>query len=203
MDKATIKGNAREHILASASALFYQHGIRATGIDAIIAQAGVTKKTFYYHFASKDDLVVAFVERRDATWRTSLPARVEQLADSPAGRVLALFDLFAERFQEADFRGCAFTNTIIETADRGHPAHQAAAQHKQFVRDYLAGLLRAAGAAQADTLAYQLQLLIDGALITAVREGSPQAAIQAKHAAATLLQAAGITTAFVSPEEHP
>ncbi|HYF61773.1 MAG TPA: TetR/AcrR family transcriptional regulator [Herpetosiphonaceae bacterium] len=199
MIKETIKGNAREQILLSASTLFYQNGIRATGIDAIIAQAGVTKKTFYYHFASKDDLIVAFIERRDAIWRESLPERVAQLAAAPAERVLALFDLFGERFRADDFRGCAFTNTIIETADPAHPAHQAAVTHKDFVKDYLTGLLRAAGADHAETLAYQLLLLIDGSLVTALREGTPKAAVQAKHAAATLLRAAGLTA--VSPEE--
>jgi hypothetical protein len=120
-------------------------------------------------------------------------SKVEQRASDPAGRVLAIFDILAERFDEADFRGCAFTNTIVETADRRHPAHQAAAAHKAFLGDYLLHLLQAAEVKNAASLAAQILLLIDGAFVTALREGTSQAATRGKQAAATLLQATGLS----------
>lgn len=191
MDRKPIaKGTAREHILNVASTLFYEHGIRATSVDTIIAHAGITKKTFYYHFRTKDDLIVAYIERRDRAWRESLPAKVAAHTNDPVERVLTIFDILADRFDEADFRGCAFTNTIIETADRDHPAHHAAAAHKTFLREYIGRLLQEAGIADAQRLAVQVLLLIDGAFVTALREGTPQTALIAKQAAATLLHAA-------------
>lgn len=191
----TVRGAARGHILETASELFYRDGIRATGVDTIIAAAGVSKKTFYYHFPSKDELVLAFIGRRDAAWREALPGRVAGRADQPAVRILAIFDLLNERFLATDFRGCAFTNTIIETANREHPAHRAAQSHKDFFRDFVSALLEEAGIADPAPLAYQLMLLIDGALVTALREGTPQAAAMARRAAATLLGAAGLQIA--------
>lgn len=191
MQASPIKGHARSHILATAASLFYRQGIRATGIDQIIAETGITKKTFYYHFASKDALIVAYIEQRDAEWRTSLPANVAARANTPVGQLLALFDVLADRFTAADFRGCAFTNTIVETADREHPAHTAALAHKDFYRGYINQLLAAAGITDSQ-LAYGLLLLVDGALVTALREGTPTAALMAKHAARILLHAAGL-----------
>ncbi|XSG77615.1 TetR/AcrR family transcriptional regulator [Herpetosiphon llansteffanensis] len=191
MQSTFIKGQARSHILATAATLFYRQGIRATGIDQIIAETGIAKKTFYYHFASKDALIVAYIEQRDAEWRTSLPANVAARSNTPVGQLLALFDVLAERFTAADFRGCAFTNTIVETANREHPAHAAALAHKDFYRSYINQLLAAAGVNDPQ-LGYSLLLLVDGALVTALREGTPTAALMAKHAARILLHAAGL-----------
>jgi AcrR family transcriptional regulator len=181
----------RERILAVATQLFYAHGLRAVGVDTIISQSGVAKASFYKHFPSKDDLVVEFLVRRDRLWREWLATAVERLSPRPAGRPLAVFDALAERFASDDFRGCAFINSIVELADRSHAAHVAADTHKREVIRYLAGLLEAAGVARPDGLARELMMLIDGAIVTALREGRPEAAKSARRVASLLLQASG------------
>jgi len=185
-----MKSPARERILDSASELFYASGLRAVGVDTVIAHAGVAKASLYKHFPTKDDLVVAFLERRDAAWRAWLAETVEQVTADPSEKPLAIFDALAQRFRRKDFRGCAFINTMVETADGSHRAHQAAARHKKAVLAYIAGLLDAAGFDAVDALAYSLLMLVDGAIVTAVRDGTPDAAATAKRTAAVLLAAA-------------
>lgn len=181
---------ARSRLLETASTLFYESGVRAVGIDRVIAESGVAKATLYRHFPTKDQLVVAYVELRDERWRDWLKTRVEALAPDPADRALAVFDAVAERCATGDFRGCAFTNTIIDVADRSHPAHVAAARHKTRVRAYFTELLAAAGVAEPEPLARLWLLLLDGAVVTALREGSPAPAGIARQAAAVLLSTA-------------
>lgn len=180
----------RERILETAAELFYADGIRAVGVDTIIARAGVAKASFYKHFPSKDDLVVAFLKRRDAQWRELLRRAVERQSPEPAGRPLAIFDVLAQRFAKPEFRGCAFINSIVELANRSHAAHAAADEHKRAVTAYLSELLQAAGVADAEALAHEFMVLMDGAIVTALREGSPRAAQSAKRIAATLLREA-------------
>jgi AcrR family transcriptional regulator len=182
----------RQRLLETASELFYMQGIRATGIDMIIAKANVAKASFYQHFPSKDALVVAFLERRDEAWREWLADAVTRLSPAPSGRPLAVFDALHERFGRKDFRGCAFVNSMIELADRSHAAHIAAATHKQKVISYLTALLKEASfeslpPSGIEALAKQLMLLIDGAIVTAVREGNAHSAIEAKQLAILLL----------------
>jgi len=180
--------SCRERILQTAAELFYAEGIRAVGVDTIIANANVAKASFYKHFPSKDDLVLEFLKRRDAFWRDWLVSGVERLSPDAAGRPLAVFDALAERFVTKGFRGCAFINTIVELANRNHAAHVASDEHKRAVTSYLRGLLKAAGVAKPDGLAHEFMILMDGAIVTAVREGSPRAALAAKRIAAILLR---------------
>lgn len=177
----------RERILQTASQLFYAQGIRAVGVDTIIARAQVAKMSFYKHFPSKNDLVLAFLTQRDAQWRVWLAERVDSLAPRPEDRPLAVFEALAERFATQDYRGCAFINTMVETASREEAAHQAAAAHKHAVQAYLAHLLREAG--RPERLAQDFLLLMDGAILAAVREGSTESAHRAKAIAALLLKA--------------
>ena len=181
---STIPG---EHVLDVAARLFYDEGIRAVGIERVQSESGVARATIYRHFPSKDALVVAFVEERDERWRVWLGERVEALAPSAEGRPLAVFDTIAERISTVGFRGCAFTNTIAELPDPAHPAHAAARRHKQLVVDYLGELCAAAGRPDAPTVAAELMLLLDGAIIGALREGGPGPAVTARRAAAVLL----------------
>jgi AcrR family transcriptional regulator len=179
--------DARQRLLDTASTLFYAEGVRAVGIDRLLAESGVGKASFYRHFASKDDLVVAFLRKRDQEWRAWLRESVEREPD-PARRPLAVFDALHERFSWGDFRGCAFINTIAEVAHGDHPAHVAALEHKRAVLAYLEELLEAAGVRDDDgAIAAQLLLLIDGATVTAVREGRPEPALHARRIAAGLL----------------
>ena len=106
--------DARSHILEVAERLFYAEGYRAVGVDRLIAEADVAKATFYRHFRTKDDLLVAVLEARDARFREWLARRVEALAADPRDRPLAVFDALAELFAADDFRGCAFLNTMVE-----------------------------------------------------------------------------------------
>jgi AcrR family transcriptional regulator len=181
----------RERILKTASELFYAQGLRAVGVDTIIAQAGVAKASFYKHFPSKDDLILAFLKRRDALLRHWLEQTVERLSPNAADKPLAVFDALAQRFASNDFRGCAFINSMVELANRDHVAHLAADEHKRHVTAYISGLLKAAGIADPENLAHELMILMDGAIVTAVREGTPDAARSAKRIAAVLLRDAG------------
>lgn len=177
----------RDRILEVASRLFYQNGIRAVGIDTIIAQSDVAKMTFYKHFKSKDLLVLEFLKRRDELWRAWFESAVCRLAPKVENRPLAIFDALGERFSKKDFRGCAFINTMVEMADGDHIAHQAAAEHKQKVQQIIRSLLSEAGAKKSAELSEAFLLLMDGAIVTAVRERKPGSAKAAKKIAATLL----------------
>ncbi len=177
----------RDRILDVASQLFYQHGIRAVGIDTIISQSDVAKMTFYKHFKSKDLLVLEFLKRRDELWRDWFESTVARLAPKAENRPLAVFDALEERFSRKDFRGCAFINTMIEMADGDHLAHQAAAEHKQKVQRLIHTWLSAAGVKKSGELSKAFLLLIDGAIVTAVRERNTHSAKAAKKIAATLL----------------
>ncbi|MER7454895.1 TetR family transcriptional regulator [Nocardia beijingensis] len=177
---------AKQRLLTTAEELFYAEGIRAVGLDRLLQASGVGRASFYRHFASKDDLVVAVLEDRDRRWLDWLRESVEQTGD-PAARPLAVFDALAQRFARKDFRGCAFINTMVEVADRESAAHQVADRHKRRVIEYLDELLTEAGRSDAEELAAELALLVDGAIVTAVREGTSEAASRARAIAERLL----------------
>lgn len=177
----------RDRILDVASRLFYQNGIRAVGVDTIIAQSDVAKMTFYKHFKSKDLLVLEFLKRRDELWRAWFENALNRLAPNVEDRPLAIFDALEERFSSKEFRGCAFINTMVEMADGDHVAHQAAAEHKQKVQRIVRSLLSAAGVKKSKELSKAFLLLMDGAIVTAVREGKPGSAKAAKKIATILL----------------
>ncbi|MEV0296608.1 TetR family transcriptional regulator [Nocardia sp. NPDC050710] len=178
---------AKQRLLTTAEELFYAEGIRAVGVDRLLQESGVGRASFYRHFASKDDLVVAVLEDRDRRWLEWLRESVEEKAADPADRPIAVFDALSERFARNDFRGCAFINTMIEVADPRSAAHQVADRHKRRVIAYLAELLEAAGHTDAAELAAEFALLVDGAIVTAVREASPAAAERARAIAARLI----------------
>ncbi|MET7442289.1 TetR/AcrR family transcriptional regulator [Streptomyces sp. NPDC004082] len=175
--------HARERLLNAAEDLFYAEGIRAVGVERILAESGVGRASFYRHFAGKDELVVAVLQRRDQAWRTWLTERVAALGGKP----LDVFGALAERFAGSDFRGCAFINTMVETADTGSPAYRVAADHKEHVTAYVAGLLAEDGHEDAEPLARRLVLLMDGAIVTALRERTTVPAAEARAVAAAML----------------
>jgi AcrR family transcriptional regulator len=162
---------ARERILGTAHELFYRDGVRATGVDKLIAAAGVTKATFYRHFHSKDDLIKAFLEYRHVRWMgwfTTALAR-HQAAQSEEERRSAplapLHSAVAEWLLDPDFRGCAFINTVSELA--GAPtAAEIAARHKEEMTEAIAGLLPP-GRADAMRCARAASLAVDGAIVRA------------------------------------
>src|SRR5213078_4802162 len=119
---ATRSSGARERIDRTAYELFSRHGIRAVGIDTVVARAGVAKMTLYRHYPSKEDLALAFLRRREELWtRSWLQHEVERRAQAPAERLLAVFDVFDKWFRRSDFEGCSFLKVLLEHDDRGHP----------------------------------------------------------------------------------
>ena len=179
---------ARERILDAASAAFYGRGIGAVGVDVVVAEAGVAKATLYRHFRSKDDLVVAFLRRRDGRWRDWLRSAVERLAPRPADRPLAVFDALGEWFASEDFRGCAFINAAAEIADPEHPARAAVEDHERLLAIDLEDMLSAAGAADPAGDAAALLLLVQGAIVSALIERDAAPAARARAAAARILR---------------
>src|ERR1700694_1474325 len=136
---------ARERILAAAYELFARRGIRAVGIDAVISHAGVAKMTFYRHFPSKDDLVLAFLDRREELWtREWLQAESRARASSPEDRLLTIFDLLGEWFRRKDYENCSFIRTLLEVPEARHPLNGAARLHMEHIRDLIAEFAREA-----------------------------------------------------------
>ncbi|WP_369230114.1 TetR/AcrR family transcriptional regulator [Streptomyces sp. R21] len=177
---------AREQALDAAEELFYGRGIQAVGMDAVRGASGVSLKRLYQLFPAKDQLIEAYLERRDLRWRERLATHVERHGD-PEERILAVFDWLRLWFGEPDFRGCAWINAYGEL---GAVSPRVAAQvraHKRAFQGYLAGLVTDAGLPA--VLAGQLFLLAEGAMVTAGINGSAEPAEQARQAARLLVRA--------------
>ncbi len=180
----------RDHLVDTALGMFVRDGFHATGIDGILAAAGVAKMTLYNHFKSKDELILAALRLRDERFRAELVKGVEARADKPRGRLLALFGAIDEWINRPDFSGCAFINASAEYGQPDNPIHRAAAEHKRLVRDYIRDIAARAGAPDPDTLADTLDLLLEGAIVTAHVSGHKDAAKTARRAATVLIERA-------------
>jgi AcrR family transcriptional regulator len=186
---ATSTSEARERLVAAAYELFSQRGVQAVGIDAIIERSGVARQTMYRHFDSKQELVLAFLERREQLWtRDWLEAEVARRASDPGERLLAIFDVFDPWFREPDFEGCSFINVLLEHPDGGHPVHRAAATYLAGIRRFLEDLAREAGIPDAQDFSREWHILMKGSIVAA-GEGDGDAAMRAKKIGAALLQA--------------
>ncbi|AYQ42589.1 TetR family transcriptional regulator [Burkholderia aenigmatica] len=168
MKKETgIPGNApdtRERILQTASELFYREGTRAVGVDLIVAQAGVAKTSLYRHFATKDDLIEAFLLREDADFWAHWDAVAAQYRRTPREELDAQLQWIGERIARPGYRGCPQINIAAEYADGNHPARKVAVAHKQELRRRLTELAAAIGVDEPETFALRLATVIDGAL---------------------------------------
>ncbi len=180
----------RDHLMATAWRLFYRDGLRAVGIDTILGEAGVAKMTLYNHFASKEELIIAILEKRDLEFRTSLMAQVESAGTDPEQRLLAVFDWLEGWFGSESFKGCVFIRAVSEYPEPTHPIHQTAWRHKIAVKAALTDLCGAAGAKDAVALAETLSFLIDGAIVTAHATQTTAPARSARVTAAQLLKLA-------------
>lgn len=179
--------SGRERIRRAAYDLFSRQGIRAVGVDAVIAEAGVAKMTLYRNFPSKDELVLDFLRRREELWTEQwLIAEATTRASEPGGRLLAVFDLLGDWFARPDFEGCPFLAALLEFREQGHPAGWAAAGHLARIRAFLRDQAALAGATDPDSLARSWHILMNGAIIAA-QEGDVQAAARAREAAGLLL----------------
>jgi AcrR family transcriptional regulator len=183
--------SGRERISRAAYELFSREGVRAVGVDAVIARAGTAKMTLYRNFPSKDDLIIDFLRRREELWtRDWLKAESTRRGQTPREQLLSIFDVFAEWFGMPDFEGCSFLTTMIEINEREHPVHQAAVGHLANIRDYIEALAAATGIGDTDSFARQWHILMKGSIMAA-HEGDTAAAARARELGELLLKEHG------------
>jgi AcrR family transcriptional regulator len=184
MDETTLTP-AGERLLAAASDLFYDRGIRAVGVDLIAETAGTTKKTLYDRFGSKDALVALYLRRRERQWQEFLRERLAVQPPGPA-RVLAVFDALRDRLA-GQRRGCAFVNAYAELGGTGHPGVDVVRDDKATMRALFVELAAEAGVADAERVGTHLHLLYEGASVAVTAGGQEDALAAAREAAARLL----------------
>lgn len=177
----------RDQLLETAWRLFYRDGYRAVGIDLILAEAGVAKMTLYNHFASKDDLIAAVLEKRSRDILDGIRATVEAAGRGPQKRLLAVFDWLESWLEGPGFNGCAFIRAVAEFPRADERPHQIAAAHKQAEIDLLTELARGLEVRDATALARELALIMEGAIVRAHTFGPRSGAAQDARAAARRL----------------
>jgi len=179
---------ARERILSAAYQLFSRRGIRAVGTDEVIERAGVAKATLYRHFATKNDLVLAVLARREQLWTYGLiEAQSRKRGNTPEEQLLAIFDVMDEWFQNRDgYEGCSFINVLLELG-ADHPAGRASVAHIDHVRDIVRGRAKAAGLTDVEDFASSWHILMKGAIILAA-VGDMEAARRAQKMARNLIE---------------
>lgn len=180
---------ARERILATADDLFYHQGVRAVGVDTIIEKSGVAKMTLYRHFPSKDDLVAAHLEQRDRIYWQWFEQAVGRHPGDPRAQLLDLFDALHEEVCRPDFRGCPFLNSTVEFPGPDSASIRIAAAHRRDVVARVRALAEQLGAREPEQLAEQLTVLMTGVRVSVKSYATVGAAIAAKSAAATLIDA--------------
>ena len=181
----------RDHLIDTAIGLFGERGFHATGIDMILERAGVSKKTLYRHFRSKEELILAALRKHDGEFRNSFMRQVEAQGASPRARLLAVFDVAETWFRHDQFYGCMFINAIGEYSAADTPIREACKAFKAMMRGYIEQLCREAGVPDPAGLAEELALLLEGAIVTAqVSQERSRAARVAKTAAVALIDQA-------------
>ena len=181
------KPDARERILEAAYELLSRRAIRDVGIDEVIERAGVAKATLYRHFPSKDDLVVAFLERREDRWTLAwVEAEARRRGTTPEEQLLAIFELFDEWFHRDDFEACSFINVLLEMGP-GHPVGQASVRHLASIRSVVGRLAQEAALRDPDSFARSLHILMKGSIVSAT-EGDAEAAQRARSMARLLIE---------------
>jgi len=184
--------SGRERVMRAAYDLFSRQGTRTVGVDAVISEAGVAKMTLYRNFASKDDLILAFLERRETLWTMGwVRAESQRRGDTPVQRLLAIFEIFGEWFAHPDFEGCSFITTLLEVSNRDSAVRQASVLHLANIRGYLCELAAQAGVADPDAFARQWHILMKGSIIAGA-EGDTQAAARARELGILLLNKHGL-----------
>ncbi len=184
-------GRARERILRAARRMFYERGIRAVGVEAVVSAAGVTKMSLYRHFASKDELVAAcLAERIERFWRR-WDESIAPHPDDSVARILALLDWVGRHATELGFRGCPMTNAAVEFPEPDHPGRRLAETHKRELRERLVKLATEAGAREPEILADGLLLLFEGSYASSQTFGPAGPARSALSIGRSLLEAYG------------
>ncbi len=193
------KSSPRDRLVATARRLFCQEGLRAVGIDRVLAESGVAKMTLYRYFGSKDELIVACLAEHEREYWELWEREAGDPGSTPGGRILNVIHFIAKRTSDPAYQGCIFLNAAQSFPDKAHPAHDVAVKHKQSVAARLLRLGKDAGARDPRVLAQQLLLLINGTQATAGMLGrSTQWAIVG--AAETLLRAQGVELSRTTPK---
>lgn len=180
----------RDQLLETATDLFYRHGCHTTGIDRILAEAGVAKMTLYKHFRSKEELVLAAAQHFHQRLREEFEAFVEADDLDARQQLLAIFDFMEGWCRKPDFCGCPSINLAVQYPDHGDPIHQAAAEHKRIRQEYITGIAQRAGAREPGRLARQLMLLIEGGTVLRQVTGVEDAVLEARATAELLIDQA-------------
>ncbi|CAN5152406.1 TetR/AcrR family transcriptional regulator [soil metagenome] len=187
MERTKTTSEARQRILETADRLFYQDGIRAVGIDRIIAEAVVAKMSLYKHFASKDELILATLKHREEKVLAFFGSAMERHGKRTKDKLRAFFATLKDWFESPGFRGCAFQNAAVELADPKHAGTQFVKDHKRRFQEFLTGLVEESLGKAASKVAPAVGLLVEGAIVTAVIQGSPAAVDIARDAALKLV----------------
>jgi len=162
-----MSASTRDRLIHSAHDLFYERGFHAVGLDAILADVGVTKTTFYNHFTTKEDLVRAVLDWHDQWWRNEFRAMLKTLGgDRPRDQLLAVADALEKVISQSEFNGCFFVNVAVQFPQPHDPAHQAAAAHKRNMEEIIRELAGYAGADDPKAMAEEISLVMEGAYVT-------------------------------------
>jgi AcrR family transcriptional regulator len=183
-------GDLREKILETASTLFYRRGVRAVGVDLVVAEAGVAKTSLYRHFRTKDDLIAAFLAREDQDFWGTWNAVAERHKDDPQAELDAHLEWIGERVGRPNYRGCPQINVAAEFPEADHPARKVATAHKRELRHRLKGIVEGLGVSRPDELAGQLAVLINGAFVSSQMLEAGEAIPLLRQAAHALVAAA-------------
>lgn len=179
----------RERLLAVAGALFYRHGIRAVGVEAIAEAAGTNKMTLYRHFPSKDELVAEYLRQfaieADRCWS----AYAQSCPGDPLAQIRAWLADMADHLAGADERGCPLANAAVELPDKAHPARRVIEEYKRAQRLRLVDLCRCAGLSEPEMLADELHLLLEGARVTSQSVGADGLGARLKHMGEAMIAA--------------
>jgi AcrR family transcriptional regulator len=180
--------DTRTRLIETAQDLFYRDGFHTVGLDRLLAEVGLTKTTFYNHFESKEDLILAVLGARDQWWRQIFARRLrERAGDDPAAQLRAVFDVLDEFIAADAFNGCMFVNVAVEFPLAHMPAHRSAAEHKELMELLLRDLALRAGAADPVGLAEEIALLMEGSYVTRQVSGNRRAAAIGRRAAEILI----------------
>jgi AcrR family transcriptional regulator len=177
----------RDKILATAEDLFHKHGTRAVGVDLIVKEAGVAKASLYRHFATKDDLVIAYLERVDRDFWEGWEKVTEPHSIDPKAQLDALFEWVGNTVSQPDYRGCPQIYVAGEFRDPDHPARKFSQKHERDVRRRLKVIVDRLGTRSADELAGQLAVLLNGAFVSAPIYGLDEAVVLLRRAADALI----------------
>ncbi len=180
----------RQQLVDTAIKLFSAHGYHGVGIDWISREAGVTKKTMYHHFHSKNELILAALKHHDGLFRNEFMNAVKAFHEDPYERLLGIFDVAHHWFSDKKFYGCMFINAIGEYSEPDSSIRNVCQEFKSLMRKYIAQLAEDAGIKDTESIATSLAILLEGSIVTAQVSGTPDSAIEAKKAAKLLVDLA-------------